>query len=186
MYFLKSLSSNDIISGLGESLKLCLIGGQTSYNLFEDSYKKNDLETIIKISTLIKKSIIEYDELEKNERKALNYGHEIGHALESTSNYLIPHGIGVLYGIYIVNKLYYDNKYDEINNFILNLIPLEFKKIKLNYEEFVQHLINDKKNDGLNICFIVLDEIGKIYFKYNKLDEINYKLHKIFNDLFLQ
>ena len=54
---------------------------------------------IIKLSNSIKKSIIEYDELEKNERRVLNYGHTLGHAIEATSNYFIPHGIAVLYGM---------------------------------------------------------------------------------------
>jgi 3-dehydroquinate synthase len=124
-------------------------------------------------------------ELEKDERKALNYGHECAHALESVSNYEIPHGIAVLYGMLIVNKLFdVNDKYYDINAQIYDLIPEKFKKISLSYSEFIEHLLADKKNDGDNICFIVLDDIGKTVFIYKKLEEINEKLKEIFEKLF--
>jgi 3-dehydroquinate synthase len=182
-YFLESLTNDDILSGLGESLKLCLIGGNECLKIFIDNYKIKNYNNIIKISTLVKKIVIEYDELEKHERKALNYGHECAHALESVSNYFIPHGIAVLFGMYIVNTLFYDDKYKSINNLILEMIPDKYKKLNLSYDEFIKHLLNDKKNDGDNICFIILAEIGNIQFKFKKLDEINEKLKNIFDNI---
>jgi 3-dehydroquinate synthase len=181
--FLSSLKNEDIISGLGEALKLCLIGGSYSYSYFNDNYMINHMN-IIKISTSIKKSIIEYDELEKNERRVLNYGHTFGHAIECTSNYFIPHGIAVLYGMYIINTLFYDNKHAEINELILNMIPSKFKNLSLSYDTFIKHILNDKKNNGENICFILLDEIGKMKIIFKKIDEINETLNTIFNSLF--
>jgi 3-dehydroquinate synthase len=182
-YFLKSLKEDDIISGLGESIKLCLIGGQETLKIFQDCYKIKDYNTIIKISSLIKKTVIEYDELEKNERKALNYGHECGHALESVTDYYIPHGIAVIFGMIIVNKLF-DKNYNEIDDLMLSMIPEKFKKINVSYSEFIEHLLADKKNDGNNICFIVLDNIGKTEFIYKKLEEINEKLKEILEKFF--
>ena len=185
-YFLESLTNDDIISGLGESLKLCLIGGTECLKIFIDNYKIKNYNNIIKISTLVKKMVIEYDELERNERKALNYGHECAHALESTSNYFIPHGIAVLLGIYIVNNLFYDDKYKFYNDLILEMIPDKYKKLNLSYDEFIKHLLNDKKNDGDNICFIILKEIGNIQFIFKKLDEINDKLKNIFDNIIIK
>jgi 3-dehydroquinate synthase len=182
-YFLESLTNDDILSGLGESLKLCLIGGNECLKIFIDNYKIKNYNNIIKISTLVKKIVIEYDELEKHERKALNYGHECAHALESVSNYFIPHGIAVLFGMYIVNTLFFDDKYKYINDLILEMIPDKYKRLNLSYDEFIKHLLNDKKNDGDNICFIILVEIGNIQFKFKKLDKINEKLKNIFNDI---
>ena len=184
-YFLNTLKHEDIISGLGESLKLSLIGGINSYNYFIENYKNKNYTNIIKISTFIKKIIIEHDELEKNERKVLNYGHTFGHALESASNYFIPHGIAVLYGMYIINKLFYDDKYNDINIDILQMIPDKYKNIKISYNEFINHLLNDKKNDGDNICFILLDNIGISIFKYYKISEIEQKTKQIFDLLFI-
>jgi 3-dehydroquinate synthase len=136
------------------------------------------------MSTSVKKLVVEKDELEKDERKVLNYGHTLGHALESASNYLIPHGIAVLYGMYMINRIFYDNKYEELNNFILEIIPEKFKKIKISYEDFLNHVLSDKKNDGNNICFILLDEIGKSIFVYRKLENINSIIKTIFEELF--
>ena len=65
---------------------------------------------IIKIASIVKKEIIEFDEFENHERKVLNYGHTIGHALESTSKYFIPHGIAIMIGMYIKNELFYYEK----------------------------------------------------------------------------
>lgn len=184
-YFLKSLKHDDIISGLGESLKLSLTGGNSCYEIFKKNYDEKNYINIIKMSTSVKKLVVEKDELEKNERKVLNYGHTLGHALESASNYFIPHGIAVLYGMYMINRLFYDNKYEELNNFILEIIPDKFKKIKIPFQEFLNHVLSDKKNDGENICFILLNNIGESIFVYRKLEDIISKINNIFEELFL-
>jgi 3-dehydroquinate synthase len=185
-FFIKSLKHDDVISGIGEALKLSLIGGNHSYSNFLENYNKQTTNYInlIKLSTSVKKLIIEVDELETNERRVLNYGHTFGHALESASNYYIPHGIAVIFGMYIINKLFYKDKYDELNKYMLGIIPNKFHNISINYDVFIQSLLNDKKNDGDNICFILLDEVGKSIFIFKKLDEINRELKQIFSELF--
>jgi len=186
-FFIESLKHEDVISGIGESLKLSLIGGKNSYHYFKKNYNERHIDYInlIKMSTSVKKLIIELDELENNERKVLNYGHTFGHALESASNYFIPHGIAVIFGMYIINKLFYDNKYEELNKYMISIIPDKFKKIEISYEVFINSVLNDKKNDGDNICFILLNEIGNSKFIFKKISEINNDLKNIFDDLFI-
>jgi len=186
-YFISSLKDDDIISGIGEALKLSLIGGENSYQYFKNNYNENiiDYINLIKMSTSVKKLIIEADELENNERKVLNYGHTFGHALESASNYFIPHGIAVIFGMYIINKLFYQDKYIDLNNYMISIIPDKFKKIQISYESFINSVLNDKKNDGNNICFILLDDIGKSKFIFKELNEINTDLKNIFDELFI-
>lgn len=183
-YFLNSLSNDDIISGIGEALKLTLIGGQITYNLFMDKLKVKDYISIIKLASLVKRLIIEYDEFEIHTRKTLNFGHTIGHAIEGTTNYYIPHGIAVLIGMFINNKLFYDNKYAEINNLILELINPKFFEINFNYNEFIKHILSDKKNRGNDVCFIILDEIGKTNIIYKNITEIDVQLKLILSELF--
>jgi len=185
-YFLNSLSKNDIISGIGESLKLSLIGGNETFQLFKEHLLKKDYLTIIKLSSLVKKVIIEYDEFEKCERKVLNYGHSIGHALESTTKYFIPHGIGVMIGMYVKNVLFYGEKYEEINQLILDLVDKNYFNIDFDYNEFLLHLSSDKKNEADNICFILLEEIGKTVIVYKKKEEFDVKLKEILKDLFFK
>ena len=87
--------------------------------------------------------------------------------------------------MYIINKLFYDDKYNDINIDILQMIPDKYKNIKISYNEFINHLLNDKKNDGDNICFILLDNIGISIFKYYKISEIEQKTKQIFDLLFI-
>jgi 3-dehydroquinate synthase len=186
-YFIKSLKHDDVISGVGEALKLSLIGGNNTYTNFLENYNENKIDYInlIKMSTSVKKLVIELDELEKDERKVLNYGHTFGHALESGSNYFIPHGIAVIFGMYIINKLFYQDKYETLNNYMLSIIPDKFKRIQISYDLLLSSVLNDKKNDGDNVCFILLDEIGKSKFIFRKITEINNNLKNIFDELFI-
>ena len=169
--FLTTLSEDDIISGIGEALKLALIGGKSCYDFFMENWICKNYTNIIKMSACIKRAVIEYDELEKYERKILNYGHTFGHALESTTNYFIPHGIAVLYGMYMINRLFYGNKFQDINTFILDIIPDKYKKIEISYSTFIQNVLNDKKNNGDKICFILLDDLGRTKIVYHRLTE---------------
>lgn len=183
-YFFKSLNKNDLISGLGESLKLSLIGGNNTFELFKVQLEKNDYISIIKLSSLIKKQIIEYDEFENNVRKVLNYGHTIGHAIESTTNFAIPHGIAVLIGMYIKNKLFYEDKHLKINKLILQLVDPIYFNLKFDYDVFINHILSDKKNNGNNICFILLDEVGKSKIIYTPIENVNLKLKQIVFEIF--
>jgi len=183
-YFLNSLPHDDIISGVGEALKLSLIGGIEPYNLFKENLANKNYMNIIKIASLVKKEVIEYDEFEKDERKVLNYGHTIGHALESVSDYFIPHGIAILIGMYIKNKLFYQEKYKEINNLILELVDPKYFTIIFDYNKFIEHVLLDKKNNGGNICFILLDDIGKSLFIYKKKHDIEADLKIVLKNIF--
>jgi 3-dehydroquinate synthase len=114
----------------------------------------------------------------------LNYGHTFGHALESASNYEIPHGIAVLYGMYMINQVFYNDKYHDINTFIMNIIPETLKNIKIPYDIFISHVLNDKKNNGTEICFILLDDIGKTVFAFKKIKDIEERTKIVFSSLF--
>ena len=139
VFFLKTLSEDMIISGLGESLKLAIICGENEISNFFRLYINKDYLTIIKQSLVIKKSIIEYDELEKNERRVLNYGHTIGHAIESSTDFFIPHGIAVLFGMLYINKLFCDDTFSTLNDSILKFIPKKYF-IEFDNEKLIEHL----------------------------------------------
>jgi 3-dehydroquinate synthase len=183
-YFLNSLTKDDIASGIGEALKLSLIGGPAAYSYFLEQYSQKNYVNAIKIASLIKKQLIEYDEFDENERRVLNYGHTIGHAIECTSNYFIPHGIAVLIGMYIKNTLFYKDKHSEINKIIMDMVDPKFFKIEFNYDAFVQHMLSDKKNNGDSICFILLEEVGTTKFIFKNLEEIYNPLKVIIEELF--
>ena len=87
--------------------------------------------------------------------------------------------------MYMINKLFYQDKHEHLNDYMISIIPDKFKKIEISYELFINSVLNDKKNDGDNVCFILLDEIGNSKFVFKKITEINSELKNIFNELFI-
>lgn len=182
--FMDTLDNDMIVSGLGEALKLSLIGGIDTYNYFKTQLEDNHYINIIKMATSVKKVIIEQDELEVYERKVLNYGHTIGHAIESTTNYEIPHGIAVLIGMYLINKCFNNNLKKDINEHIYNLIDPKFLKINVSASKVIEHILNDKKNNGDLICFIILKDLGHSIISYHHKNDVRDKIMLEINNLF--
>src|SRR5207245_2884976 len=73
---------------------------------------------------------IEADEYEKDLRRILNYGHTFGHALEALTNHAVPHGLGVAWGLDLVNSISLDRGlldkgiFDEVHAFVKRYLPL--------------------------------------------------------------
>jgi 3-dehydroquinate synthase len=177
--FLKTLSDQDIRSGLGEMLHFYLVDGKyEEYKKFE-----NNIPELIQGCLKIKKRYIEKDEFDTNERLLLNYGHTFGHALESITNYGIPHGIAVTYGMHISNYVSYKLGYISKNK-IDNLAKNTFKNIFISEDafslcakdEYIDILKKDKKNINSDKLRCVLTRgFGKMFLKeisYNKLKPI--------------
>ena len=114
--FLATLPENQMRSGLAEMLKHGLISNLEYWNKFLDLSKQTtkDLDTLIYESILIKKDIVAQDPHEENVRKTLNYGHTLGHAIESyflsnADKEPLLHGeaiaVGMILASYISTKL---------------------------------------------------------------------------------
>ena len=171
--FLKSLSNDDIISGYGEIVKLFLIGGQYYVN----NINNFSIKQSIFHSLMIKKAVIEYDEFEKSERKSLNYGHSFGHAIESVTNYKIPHGESVMLGIEIINKLFTNSK--DISNLISKYTNIN-KIRNVDCSQLISSLKTDKKISNGIISFVVVNKPGETIFVEHSLDNIlEQKIHEI-------
>jgi 3-dehydroquinate synthase len=145
--FLQTLDTQQLKSGMGEILKLLTIGNALHL------YKKLDVEQLIKLSLIIKKSVIEVDLHDKGIRKGLNYGHTIGHAIEVLSEYRIPHGLAVVHGMLLMNKIcgYSDALFEKYAiELVGSRVPegVDFTKIK-------KILDQDKKVNGDTITCIV-------------------------------
>lgn len=183
--FLKTLTPSEIHSGLGEILKLCITGGQ----FFVDLYKKevvkdyvhsfSSFKPLIMAALSIKKAVIEKDEFEHHHRKALNYGHTIGHAIESLSKYQIPHGQAVVIGMIIVNEMSHTlgllskKQLQLLNELCFNLINKNvlkcLKTIKL--ETIISVIQRDKKTVNNHTHFVLLKSIGNLVFAKLELDQ---------------
>jgi 3-dehydroquinate synthase len=107
--FLTTLPQDDFLSGLGEMVKLHLMGGnETTAQLTASlpAILERDaaaLQQAIRSSLAIKLSYMEGDEFDTGRRNLLNFGHCFGHALETVSGYAIPHGQAVVIGMLFAN-----------------------------------------------------------------------------------
>ena len=179
--FLNTLDKRDVLSGYGEIIKLCIVGGEPTIEEFKKVKKlqKGDLlfkiDVLIKTALMVKKAVITEDEFEINIRKALNYGHTIGHAIEPIVKYKIPHGIAVLIGMFVENCISNEYGYlDSVSCNYLNKIIIDYIDQKsLNYfksvdiKELFLNMKKDKKNELNNISFAVPVAIG--HFKILQL-----------------
>jgi 3-dehydroquinate synthase len=109
--FTKTLSELDYCSGLGEITKFAFMQGNSGLVSLENNLSlllKRDMQTLknfIALSLEFKKTYIEEDEFDQDKRILLNFGHTFGHAIETTSEYAIPHGIAILLGTLMANRI---------------------------------------------------------------------------------
>ena len=173
LIFLDTLPKGDFWSGLGEMCHYYIISGENDFFRFSEEYMKaiSDrivLRGLIARSLEIKKAVIEIDEFDKKERQIFNYGHSFGHAIESLTNYKIPHGIAVSYGIDMANfisvKLGYISsglraEVKEVLKHIWSDFPLE----NISIDKFKSALSKDKKNVGKELRLILIKGYGKVF-----------------------
>jgi 3-dehydroquinate synthase len=196
--FLNTLDKRDVLSGYGEIIKLCIVGGEFTIEKFKKvkELQKGDLlfqiDLLIKTALIVKKAVITEDEFENNIRKALNYGHTIGHAIEPIVKFKIPHGIAVLIGMYIENYISKEYGYLDIeslntlNKIIIDFIdPKSLRYLKLiNINELLFHMKKDKKNVLMNISFAVPIAIGHFKVLHLKNDKkLSFVIDKAFENL---
>lgn len=163
--FLKTLSQRDIISGYGEIIKLFLIGG----SFYVENFDEFDDENKIFHALTIKKSVIERDEFEYNERKSLNYGHSFGHAIESITDYRISHGEGVMLGIEIINQLFTQSR--DITRMVNRFTNMN-RLSGMDIESIIRALKTDKKIINGMISFVIVTDIGNTIFRKQDINTI--------------
>lgn len=169
--FLDTLGTKDFYSGIGEIVKLFLIDGEDSLqyydslNAINETILRNNIHDLLKRSLLIKKRFIEVDEFDQGIRNILNFGHCIGHAIESVTNYAIPHGQAVTLGMIWANivsskiDLLSETKKDFVFNTYLNKSHTITKEmLEFNSEQIVNAMKKDKKREGEDLAIILMDE----------------------------
>ena len=171
--FLDTLSSADLQSGLGEMSHYFVVSSEEDFKKYKQNYtpalsNKTVLANMISKSLEIKKSYIEIDEYDQNERQVFNYGHSFGHAIESLTNYTIPHGIAVSFGMDMAN--YISVKMELLKPEIRNEIRELLEKIwegynikNIDIEKFCNALAKDKKNVGKELRLILCKGYGQVF-----------------------
>lgn len=108
--FLDTLEDKDIHSGIGEILKVHAIEGAADFDRLAADYgtlltNRAVLLRYVRSALLIKQKFIEIDEFDKGVRNIFNYGHSFGHAIESATDFGVPHGIAVTMGMDMANRI---------------------------------------------------------------------------------
>ncbi len=178
--FLKTLPFRELKSGFAEMIKHGLIADKKHWgdliNLPEISVEH--IQPHIETSMKIKENIVHIDYQEKNIRKVLNFGHTIGHAVESLfleEDEIVPHGFAIAYGMICETQLSYLEGFISKNTTekIINNIRKFYTDIKLpfNKDKIIIKMMNDKKNTHGNINFTLLSEIGEGIYDVQCKDE---------------
>ena len=167
--FLSTLPERELRSGFAEAIKHALIKDVNYWKELKNSSKTSwKASSIIKQSIQIKTDVVANDPLEKGDRKKLNFGHSLGHALESyffEKGQAIPHGFAIASGMimesYIsIKKLGLNQEsYEEILAFIQSHYEL-YKLNDVAVDEIIKNLGQDKKNSSGELRFCLLNSIG--------------------------
>ena len=172
--YLATLPQNEMRSGLAEMLKHGLIFDANYWNQLKELKQTDfaDFDTLIHRSVAIKNEIVMQDPTENGIRKALNFGHTLGHAIESyflenENKKTLLHGEAIASGMILESyiswqkKLLSEEEYLEIKNSI-NAIYEIIVFDENDIQPILDLLIHDKKNEYGKIQFALLDGIGNI------------------------
>ena len=191
--FLNTLPNNQLRSGLAEMLKHGLIHSQAYWDNFDKSFslKTDSLDKLIYESVLIKKEIVEKDPKEDNLRKTLNYGHTLGHAIETyflshPEKEDLLHGEAVAIGMILATYLSYEllgfdkTKCDLIKDKIISIYGnIDFKDTDI--LPIIDLLKFDKKNEHGNINFVLLYDIGKTQVNCKVSNDLIFKAFEYYS-----
>lgn len=180
--FLKTLSMREIRSGLAEIIKHGLIDDLPLWDKIKTIETVDDVDwlPLLVPSLQVKQRIVEADPFEQNVRKKLNYGHTIGHAIESlalNSPEPLTHGEAIAAGMICENYLstkirgLAPETADQVSRYILKI----YGKYSLKNEYFpdlLRLMKNDKKNEHGIINFTMLNAIGDSEINQSCMEEL--------------
>ncbi|MBR5247124.1 MAG: 3-dehydroquinate synthase [Clostridia bacterium] len=161
---LKTLSESTFNEGCAEIIKYGMILDKDFLAFLQENEIKENIEYTIKRCVEIKRDVVCHDEFEKGERKLLNFGHTIGHAIEKCSNLTISHGNAVAIGMVIATKGAYEVGMSE-EDFSDVILPILEKNnlpttCDFSADELYKASLSDKKRSFDTISLIVPEELG--------------------------
>ena len=173
---LKTLPRHVLADGAAEAIKTGILCSEKLFALFEADVLSTAPEVIISRCVTYKAGVVERDEKEQGERKLLNLGHTIGHAIEKCSGYKIPHGRAVGVGTYIMARAAENLGWTEepIARRICDCLRGNWLSTGLSYppEQIAQAALSDKKRAGDSITIVVPKAIGHCELKKIHVSEL--------------
>ena len=179
-FLLKTLPESELLNGCAEIVKHAAIAERALFSYLEAHYKaireldKAVVERLVHDSVVLKAGVVNRDERESGERRKLNFGHTIGHAIEKVAG--VPHGEAVSAGMAAAARvsekrgLLSGEERERIEKLIANLrLPAV---IEVDKEKLFEAMSRDKKREGERIHFVLLKGIGEAVVEEMALDEL--------------
>lgn len=161
---LATLPEREYLCGAAEAIKTGILGDERLFQIFENGSSQDNLSEILFRCVTYKAGVVERDEREQGERKLLNLGHTVGHAIERLSDFTMPHGLAVAAGISVITRASLKRKWcaGETAQRILNTLCKNKLPTKTEYgaTDLARAALADKKRDGDFITLITPSEIG--------------------------
>ncbi|RYZ56640.1 MAG: 3-dehydroquinate synthase [Chitinophagaceae bacterium] len=175
---LKTLPENEWRNGFAEIIKHAAILDAALFKELEKKklpfYQNNKpaLHKLVQRNALLKAKVVKGDEFEKDRRRLLNFGHTLGHAVEK--QYALMHGEAVAIGMAFASKLSAEATQFKANDKLIGVIDQYGLPITAGYnkQKVFDVLVSDKKREGEQMNFILLEKIGKAIVKKIPLQEL--------------
>ncbi|MEL7147244.1 MAG: 3-dehydroquinate synthase [Bacteroidota bacterium] len=179
--FIKTLSKRELYSGFAEVIKHALIKDESYWKtLKETAFERYDWNELIEHSIEIKKAVVTSDPYEGGTRKILNFGHTIGHAIEThflhTEDRLL-HGEAIAVGM--ICEAFLSHKFAglsqqelvDITHFIVETYQPKPIDSQI-FDTVIQSTLQDKKNSAGFVNYSLLKGIGKCGFDYQVSNQL--------------
>ncbi len=183
---LETLPQKELQCGFAEIVKHGAIADSLLFDFLYENYKKalaldkDVIKRLVKDSIIIKAGVVNRDEKEKGERKKLNFGHTLGHAIEKISG--VSHGQAISIGMVAASNLSVkkgllnEDEAATIKSLLKNLgLPVRFD---FDPQKALEAMKHDKKREGELIHFVLLKKIGEALIREITIKEIEEIIHE--------
>lgn len=165
---LHTLPDRQIANGLAEAVKMALTSDKELFDIFENGDIKNSIDEIIIRSLNIKKNVVEQDEKEAGLRKILNFGHTVGHGIESSENMSeLYHGECVALGLIPMCD-------ETIRPRVIAVLKKcnLYNKITYDWNKIAEAAFHDKKADGDSVTVTTVPAVGSFELTNMKSSDV--------------
>ncbi len=177
--FLKTLDDENFKQGISEIIKIAVLKDKKLFDFLSKnklSIDSKELSDVIKRAQDLKISVVSKDALDRGERLSLNFGHTFGHAIESSSDLSVTHGIAVAKGMLIMSDLAYGNGLIDKDIYLEIKKAIDKQEIDTNFEvdmlKLISYIKKDKKVKNGVINFVIASDIGSYFIYEEKFENL--------------
>ncbi len=171
---LSTLDVRQVRAGLAEAIKMAATSDSELFELLWEGIYSDYIDTVIYRALLIKKAVVEADPEEKGLRRVLNFGHTVGHAVESYASGRLYHGECVALGTLCMCS---ESAAERLKKLYTKIgLPTETEAAA---EALIPYLSHDKKAEGDEIVTVFVGEIGSYEFRRESVETISKRICKI-------